>query len=80
MQQGQEKERKRNTQLFYKYNLNTYKGQFVRYWILPRATQKTFRHCRKLVAIDGTWTKGKYILILLIITIANRNSNTLLLT
>ena len=77
MQQGQEKETRRNTQLFCEYDLNTYKGQFVRCWVLPRATQKAFRHCRKLVAIDGTWTKGKYILTLLVITTVDGNGNTL---
>ena len=77
MRQGQETERRRNTQLFCEYELNTYGGQFIRCWVLPRATQKAFRHCRKLVAIDGTWTKGKYILTLLVITTVDGNGNTL---
>ena len=39
---------------------------FLRCFICPRATRFAFKHCRKLVAFDGTFTKSRYRMTLLL--------------
>ena len=77
MQLGQVPQRRGETHRFCEYDLDIYAGVFVRCWVLPQATKEAFRHCRKFVTMDGTWTKSRYRLNLLVISTADGNGNAL---
>ena len=51
--------------------------QFIRCFVYPRATRFAFRHYRKFVAFDGTFTKSRYRMTLLVAVTIDGNDETL---
>ena len=77
IQLGQTPQKRGETHHFCEYDLDIYTGQFVRCWVLPQAIKEAFSHCRKFVTMDGTFTKSRYRLTLLVISTADGNGNAL---
>ena len=51
--------------------------RFKRCWVLPGATQAASRHLRPLIGADGTHTKARHRLVLLLVVGIDGNSNNL---
>ena len=52
-------------------------GHFIRCFIAPAATRFGYRHCRKLVFLDGTFIKSQYKMILLVAATIDGENKTL---
>lgn len=57
----------------------THVNRFHRLFICPMVSRSSFAFCRKFIAIDGTFLKGRFIQTLLLATTIDANHNILLL-
>ena len=60
-------------------HLFTQNNRFIRIFICPQPSRTSFLFCRKFIALDGTFLKGRFIQTLLLATTLDANHNILLL-
>ena len=60
-------------------HLHTHENRFLRVFICPYPSRSSFPFCRKFIALDGTFLKGRFIQTMLLATTLDANHNILLL-
>jgi hypothetical protein len=53
--------------------------RFERFFVCPSASSSNYKHYRRLIAVDGTFLKGRFILILLFAVTIDANNEILIL-
>ena len=54
-------------------------GKFARCFVCPGAARAAWPHCKPFVAVDGTWTKNRHGMVLLLAATMDADSNLIIL-